>query len=308
MITKKRTIGFLLIVGLLTVGVASAYAAGGNPFDRLDATFEEVKADLASLWTVVTGNQTVVGLEATVLALENRIAYLETLIEGPPGPEGPPGADGADGAIGPPGADGADGAIGPPGSSIPSSLGSPDYDSDWRPTNRGYTTIIEHGLGTSDLFIYVVGNSQVYPDAIHHRYYGQGLKWKATSTHIWLEREASDTNWDKVRVYIWIIPTSLVDTDGDGLSDIIEDEYWGTSPTNPDTDGDGLNDGDEIITWQTNPFETDWDLDGLNDGDEVWLYQTNPKYHDTDGDTYSDGVEVAAGSDPLDYDSTPGSP
>ena len=44
MIIKKRTIGFLLIVGLLTVGVASAYAAGGNPFDRLDATFEEVKA------------------------------------------------------------------------------------------------------------------------------------------------------------------------------------------------------------------------------------------------------------------------
>jgi len=262
MITKKRTIGFLLIVGLLIVGVASAYAEG-NPFERL---------------------------EATILELKTKIAELEALIDSiPEGPEGPPG---------------------------PSGFGPPDYDSDWRTIAKSPATLgLEHGLGTTDLFIYVVGSRGLVPGGIHHKYYGyfrsgtaegvQGLQWEATSTHITLRRGGYDSNWDNVRVYIWIIPTNLVDTDSDGLSDILENEVYGTEPDNPDTDGDGLTDGDEVRVQLTNPLNTDSDNDMLSDGEEVLEYLTNPRDPDTDGDTYSDGAEVAAGTDPLDLNSHP---
>ena len=39
--------------------------------------------------------------------------------------------------------------------------------------------------------------------------------------------------------------TSNLDPDGDGLTNI-EEEEWGTDPANSDTDGDGYDDGHEI--------------------------------------------------------------
>ena len=42
------------------------------------------------------------------------------------------------------------------------------------------------------------------------------------------------------------------DTDGDGLSDLMEYRN-GTDPTNPDTDGDGLTDSQEVLIYKTNP-------------------------------------------------------
>ncbi|HUF61009.1 MAG TPA: hypothetical protein VMN36_02950 [Verrucomicrobiales bacterium] len=82
------------------------------------------------------------------------------------------------------------------------------------------------------------------------------------------------------------------DTDGDGLSDLVETNtrVWvdasdtGTDPRNPDTDQDGLPDGVET---NTGVF-----VSGLDTG-------SNPLLADTDGDRISDGDEVAAGSDPL---------
>ena len=144
-----RTIGLVLIC-LLTVSITSVYATGGNPFDRLDSTFEEVKADLANLWNAVTGEG---GLEARILALElenealadkvlaletqlgscsiyestedwilaieydlqmhdDRITALETL---PPGEQGPPGPQGMQGPEGPQGEPGPQGMQGPEG-------------------------------------------------------------------------------------------------------------------------------------------------------------------------------------------------
>lgn len=90
------------------------------------------------------------------------------------------------------------------------------------------------------------------------------------------------------------------DSDGDGLSDDVEDQL-GTSPDDPDSDDDGLMDGDEAVRG-TNPLATDSDDDGLGDGVEVGL-GTNPLAADTDGDGLTDGAEVAAGTDPLDPDS-----
>ena len=79
----------------------------------------------------------------------------------------------------------------------------------------------------------------------------------------------------------------LVDTDGDGLPDVVEIAICGT-PTcaRPDDDADH---------------------DGLTNLQEVKL-GTDPLNPDTDGDGYTDGEEVAAGTDPLDPNSHPSYP
>lgn len=80
------------------------------------------------------------------------------------------------------------------------------------------------------------------------------------------------------------------DTDGDGLSDLLEanDGRADTDPTSSDTDGDGVHDGDE-----------DSDGDGLTDFEESIL-GTNPQNPDSDGDGATDGAEYEAGGNPSD--------
>lgn len=113
-----------------------------------------------------------------------------------------------------------------------------------------------------------------------------------------------------------------LDTDGDGLEDIVENKsgVWssqtstGTNPTLADTDGDGLNDSQEkpdltfpgagVTPTNSNPNLTDTDGDGLRDINEVNA-GTNPALADTDGDTHSDRTELLNGSDPTSAASTP---
>lgn len=111
-----------------------------------------------------------------------------------------------------------------------------------------------------------------------------------------------------------------LDTDGDGIPDLVEEEGWTTlaghtyvtDPKNPDTDGDGLTDGVEagqpaenlaeasLYTGVSDPLKADSDDDGLNDKAEVlgWSTQrgetfiTNPMNPDTDDDGLSDGDEA----------------
>jgi hypothetical protein len=60
----------------------------------------------------------------------------------------------------------------------------------------------------------------------------------------------------------------LLDTDGDGLPDVVE-QIVGTDPTLADTDGDGLSDGDETQDYGTDPLDADSDGDGVNDAAEI---------------------------------------
>ena len=98
------------------------------------------------------------------------------------------------------------------------------------------------------------------------------------------------------------------DPDYDGLKNVNEAVY-GTDPLLPDTDFDGLTDGAEVNKYYTNPLEADADADidgdGLTNVEEVDIYGTNPAEPDSDEDDFTDGEEVAAGSDPLDPNSTP---
>ena len=129
----------------------------------------------------------------------------------------------------------------------------------------------------------------------------------------------------------WVDITDTTDTDGDGLTDPLED-FYGTDKTKPDTDedelsdfveinvlsldalsndsdNDGILDGDEDtdedeiinkteITNGTDPASNDTDVDGLTDKEEE-TYNTNPLNADTDDDGVSDGKEIELGTDPL---------
>ncbi|MCK5804369.1 MAG: SUMF1/EgtB/PvdO family nonheme iron enzyme, partial [Lentisphaeria bacterium] len=115
------------------------------------------------------------------------------------------------------------------------------------------------------------------------------------------------------------------DSDGDGLSDGVEDanadgliagdtsndrvldagETWTeTDPINADTDSDGLPDGWEIAH-NLDPFANDAsldpDTDGLDNAAE-FANQTDPHVGDTDTDGLPDGWEVAHNLDPLTND------
>ena len=86
-------------------------------------------------------------------------------------------------------------------------------------------------------------------------------------------------------------PTTI-DTDKDGLYDILEVNTHNTNPDVADTDEDGLKDGEEIYEYNTNPLLKDSDGDGLLDGEELNEHKTSALNSDTDGDGLTDGEEL----------------
>ena len=96
---------------------------------------------------------------------------------------------------------------------------------------------------------------------------------------------------------------NALDRDNDGLSDA-QELLLGTSSDNPDTDGDGLSDFVEVDQFGTDPTLADTDGDILRDGDEVSIHKTDPTKIDTDGDGINDGTEITQGTNPLDNGGT----
>ncbi len=85
-------------------------------------------------------------------------------------------------------------------------------------------------------------------------------------------------------------PDAVLDSDGDGLSDVQETEL-GTDINRMDSDDDGLTDSEEINLYNTNPLDEDSDDDGLPDALEISA-GTDPNNMDSDGDGLTDGEEV----------------
>lgn len=105
----------------------------------------------------------------------------------------------------------------------------------------------------------------------------------------------------------------LYDTDGDGLTDAYEYFYLGTNPLLKDSDGNGISDDKEDFDDDglsnalesnngTNPFLKDTDKDGLTDAEEINIYQTSPVKEDTDSDGLTDYEDIAFGYEPLNPD------
>jgi alpha-galactosidase len=99
---------------------------------------------------------------------------------------------------------------------------------------------------------------------------------------------------------------TIADTDGDGIPDTWEQQYFGgptAADAGLDSDTDGLSNLDEYIR-STNPNVADTDGDGLLDGVETatgtWVSASNtgtlPLVADTDADGLFDGVETNTGT------------
>ena len=144
----------------------------------------------------------------------------------------------------------------------------------------------------------------------------QGLNVSKGSADFLLELELkiNEIKPDSVK-YHTVTQTTKVDpnrdTDGDGLSDLVEtgtgvfvsETDTGTDPRNPDTDGDGLIDSTESNTGTfisekdtgSDPHNPDSDKDFISDFTEV-NNGTDPNKVDTDGDGLSDLEETNTGN------------
>ena len=167
----------------------------------------------------------------------------------------------------------------------------------YREQNGGYHKWTQNQIGMERIHVGLAGNTQAYVRVV----------WPNGSEDTF-NAVAADGLYRLTQggAITLLFGNSVVDTDGDGLSDT-QEASLGTDPNNPDTDGDGLNDGNEVNVHSTDPLDADTDGDGLEDGDEVNIYGTDPTLADTDGDGLNDGNEISVhGTDPLDADTDNG--
>ena len=118
----------------------------------------------------------------------------------------------------------------------------------------------------------------------------------------------------ELKTGFWYTRSSLLDSDNDGIIDVVEDadqdgfvDADETDPNDADTDDDGIIDGTEdknhngtVDTGETDPREEDTDGDGLQDGTETGLATGHPT--DTGGSFIPDADSGFTRTDPLNED------
>ena len=99
----------------------------------------------------------------------------------------------------------------------------------------------------------------------------------------------------------------LVDSDADGLDDLLEAKTYGTKVGLADTDGDTIRDGLEVtlglnpLASDTETLDTDLNGDGIDDSVGLRLGIALDEANN-DGDTLTNAEEIALGTDPMRWD------
>jgi len=119
------------------------------------------------------------------------------------------------------------------------------------------------------------------------------------------DKEVKEITADKNMILTvrWEVENIEKDSDGDGLSDYMED-FLKTDKNSKDSDKDGLNDGFEFKYLDTDLLKKDTDGNGISDADEDFDKDgltnikeqevgTNPAFVDSDGDNLTDYEEVS---------------
>jgi hypothetical protein len=215
-IKRKALVAISLIaIVALMVGTVIAAAPEEDPFTAIWQAIFGIEEDVEDLQTEIDYLDRLAELQSQVDTLQAKVDLIDDpWIEGPQGPQGetgPQGPAGSQGATGPQGPAGPQGPQGPPGS-----FPNPDYDSGWISTGTGSNTIT-HNLGTTDIFVYVIGK---WGDKVNQYHFGQdiyfdaedyvyesGLYWETTGINtISLRRGPTDIDWASARVLIWKLP------------------------------------------------------------------------------------------------------
>jgi hypothetical protein len=92
----------------------------------------------------------------------------------------------------------------------------PGYDSDWQTISAGSSEFITHNLGTTELFVYLVGKDNDV--TVHQDYLGMelwfeegphlhGIQWATNGENeVVVSRLSDDNTWDEFRILIWELP------------------------------------------------------------------------------------------------------
>ena len=221
MMTRKKTIGLVLIC-LLTVGIASVYAQEGKPFEGLN-----------ELWNAIFGVQediediqATLALHFEIADLRARVAALEALppgggTPGEPGPAGPKGDTGDTGLQGIEGIQGIQGIQGETGDTGPigpigSGLGPLIHDSEWNSITKGETLTICTLDDPDNVLVYMIGSTgsggshiMYYGSFMYQASYGlsqQGAYWFISDGVLKVRRCVNDGSWVYIRVLVWQLP------------------------------------------------------------------------------------------------------
>jgi len=130
----------------------------------------------------------------------------ETGPQGPQGIQGEQGPQGIQGIQGPKGETGDTGEQGPQGEpglgTEPGFLVAPAYDSGWVAIPKTPEQTFEHGLGTTEVFVYVIGRNP--ENNVHQIRYGEYFHWlNLTENEITVDRNPAESFWEEVRIQIW---------------------------------------------------------------------------------------------------------